>query len=43
MPPFGFGGPLTRLRAYGSTVEQASDDVNDALYAWYSDGWLELI
>jgi crotonobetainyl-CoA:carnitine CoA-transferase CaiB-like acyl-CoA transferase len=24
MPPFGFGGPLTRLRAYGSTVEQAS-------------------
>ena len=24
MPPFGFGGPLTGLRAYGSTVEQAS-------------------
>jgi crotonobetainyl-CoA:carnitine CoA-transferase CaiB-like acyl-CoA transferase len=24
MPPFGFGGPLTGLRAYGSTVEHAS-------------------
>lgn len=24
MPPFGRGGPLTGLRAYGSTVEQAS-------------------
>ncbi len=24
MPPFGFGGPLSGLRAYGSTVEQAS-------------------
>lgn len=24
MPPFGFCGPLTGLRAYGSTVEQAS-------------------
>ena len=26
----------------GAAVEQASDDVNDALFAWYTDGWLEL-
>jgi 50S ribosomal protein L16 3-hydroxylase len=26
----------------GAALAGASDDVNDALYAWYSDGWLEL-
>ena len=26
----------------GAALAQASDDVNDALYAWYQDGWLEL-
>jgi len=26
----------------GSLLEQASDDVLDALYTWYQDGWLEL-
>jgi len=26
----------------GAALTGASDDVNDALYAWYSDGWLEL-
>ncbi len=26
----------------GSALAQASDDVLDALYAWYQDGWIEL-
>lgn len=26
----------------GAALVDASDDVNDALYAWYQDGWLEL-
>jgi 50S ribosomal protein L16 3-hydroxylase len=26
----------------GDMLEQASDDVLEALYTWYSDGWLEL-
>ncbi|MFP5391225.1 MAG: JmjC domain-containing protein [Gammaproteobacteria bacterium] len=26
----------------GSAIGQASDDVQDALYAWYQDGWIEL-
>jgi 50S ribosomal protein L16 3-hydroxylase len=26
----------------GAMLEQASDDVLEALYTWYSDGWLEL-
>jgi 50S ribosomal protein L16 3-hydroxylase len=26
----------------GTALAGASDDVNDALYAWYQDGWLEL-
>ncbi len=26
----------------GSLLEQASDDVLEALYTWYQDGWLEL-
>jgi len=35
---------LANVRALdGAALEQASDDVNDALYAWYSDGWLELV
>ena len=26
----------------GTALASASDDVNDALYAWYQDGWLEM-
>jgi 50S ribosomal protein L16 3-hydroxylase len=26
----------------GAMLEQASDDVLEALYTWYQDGWLEL-
>ena len=26
----------------GAAVAQASDDVMDALYTWYQDGWIEL-
>ncbi|MDQ2818934.1 MAG: cupin domain-containing protein [Pseudomonadota bacterium] len=34
---------LANARALdGAALAGASDDVNDALYAWYSDGWLEL-
>jgi 50S ribosomal protein L16 3-hydroxylase len=25
----------------GSMLDKASDDVLDALYTWYQDGWLE--
>jgi 50S ribosomal protein L16 3-hydroxylase len=28
-------------RLDGAALADASDDVIDALYAWYSDGWLE--
>jgi 50S ribosomal protein L16 3-hydroxylase len=36
-------GVLANTRALeGATVAQASDDVSDALFAWYTDGWLEL-
>ena len=27
----------------GTALAGASDDVNDALFAWYQDGWLELV
>jgi 50S ribosomal protein L16 3-hydroxylase len=34
---------LANERALGGTLlEQASDDVLEALYTWYQDGWLEL-
>jgi 50S ribosomal protein L16 3-hydroxylase len=34
---------LANARALeGATVAHASNDVNDALFAWYTDGWLEL-
>ncbi|MNT38489.1 hypothetical protein D3C72_1746840 [compost metagenome] len=26
----------------GAAVAKASDDVMDALYTWYQDGWIEL-
>jgi 50S ribosomal protein L16 3-hydroxylase len=26
----------------GNLLDQASDDVLEALYTWYQDGWLEL-
>jgi 50S ribosomal protein L16 3-hydroxylase len=26
----------------GALLAQASDDVLEALYTWYQDGWLEL-
>ncbi|HWJ96378.1 MAG TPA: cupin domain-containing protein [Telluria sp.] len=29
-------------RLDGAMMEQASDDVREALYTWYQDGWLEL-
>jgi 50S ribosomal protein L16 3-hydroxylase len=29
-------------RIDGALLEQASDDVLEALYTWYQDGWIEL-
>jgi 50S ribosomal protein L16 3-hydroxylase len=29
-------------RLDGETLAQASDDVLEALYTWYADGWIEL-
>jgi 50S ribosomal protein L16 3-hydroxylase len=26
----------------GALLDQASDDVLEALYTWYQDGWIEL-
>lgn len=31
-----------RRRLHGTEIPQASEDVMDALYTWYRDGWIEL-